>query len=102
MGSTGDPDSGAMAPRSIDEDGEKSTPLSSSQDVIMGSKEEPVDSNGPITAAEADPEYLGGMKLFMAMFSLTFVAFLVLLDVSVVATVSCNYLHPHYYSYHYL
>ena len=42
MGSTGDPDSGAMAPRSIDEDGEKSTPLSSSQDVIMGSKEEPV------------------------------------------------------------
>lgn len=78
-----------MTPRqSTDEEEEKVAPPSSPPDVITESKEEPVASTGPIVAADEPQEYLTGLKLFLAMFSLTFVAFLILLDVSVVATVS--------------
>jgi hypothetical protein len=46
--------------------------------------------NAATTPAEKDQEnaYLTGWKLFTTMFSLTFVAFLMLLDISIISTVS--------------
>jgi hypothetical protein len=46
------------------------------------------DANHVTTEKEEDA-YLTGWKLFTTMFSLTFIVFLLLLDVSVVTTVRC-------------
>jgi len=84
MEKTEDTSSGAMMPRqSRDEDGEKATP-----DIMAASKGQSVETMDSIAPAEKDHEYLTGFKLLLTMLSLTFVGFLMLLDVSVVSTVS--------------
>ena len=71
-----------------DEDGENTTSPSSTTDIMAESKEQSVETMDPDVSTEEAQEYLTGIKLLMTMFSLTFVGFLMLLDVSIVATVS--------------
>jgi hypothetical protein len=46
------------------------------------------DTDTPVESQEENQEFLFGIKLFLIMFSLTLATFLMLLDASVVATVS--------------
>jgi hypothetical protein len=93
MEKTEDPSPRTMMPRqSRDEDGEKATPLSSTPDVMAASKEQSLESMDSIVLPEEEHEYLTGFKLLVTMSSLTFVGFLMLLDVSVVSTVSWHFL----------
>jgi len=89
MEKTEDPSSGAMMPRqSRDEDGEKATPTSSTPDIMAASNEPSVETMDTVVPAEEEEEYFTGFKLLLTMFSLTLVGFLLMLDVSVVSTVS--------------
>jgi hypothetical protein len=81
-----------MPHQSRDEDGEKPTPLSSTPDIMAASKEQSLETTDSTVLAEEEHEYLTGFKLLVTMFSLTFVGFLMLLDVSVVSTVSWRFL----------
>jgi hypothetical protein len=73
---------------STDED-EENVPLPSpNRETNLDSKEQAAKALDLSNAAEDEQQYLTGIKLLMAMSSLTFVAFLILLDVSIVATVS--------------
>lgn len=52
------------------------------------SDEQSVDAINSAVAIEEEGEYLTGVKLFTTSFSMTLIGFLMLLDVSVVSTVS--------------
>jgi hypothetical protein len=89
-----DASSRAMISRqSKDDNGENYTPPSSIPDVTVPFREQSVAAVDSIVPVEEEQEYLTGFKQFMAMFSLTFVGFLILLDVSIVSTVSWKSLY---------
>jgi hypothetical protein len=72
----------------FDGDGEKPTAPPSVQDTISASQEASVDNLETTIPAEEEHEYLGGYQLFFALFAPTLVGFLMLLDTSIVSTVS--------------
>lgn len=79
----------APLPRhSTDEDEEKNPSPSPIQKTDLDSQHHSAKALDPSSVAEDDQEYLTGIKLLMTMLSLTFVVFLILLDVSIVATVN--------------
>ena len=63
-------------------DGEKSTP-----DLAASMQQATVPMNDSVSTGE-EHEYLTGAKLLLTMFSITLVGFLLLLDTSIVSTVS--------------
>jgi hypothetical protein len=81
-------------PRPSTDEDEENVPLPSpNRETNLDSKEQPAKALDPSNAAEDEQQYLTGIELLMAMSSLTFVAFLILLDVSIVATVSLWPIH---------
>lgn len=89
MEHTEESSSNAMMPRQSEEKAAKEREvLSPSPDIMTTSKEHSTRTMSPVVPAEEEHGHLTGLKLFATMSSLTVVGFLMLLDISVVSTVS--------------
>jgi hypothetical protein len=88
MEKTEDASSGTTLPRHSRDEENKGSKLSSSPDATEVPRVNSPETASANVSGEKEYEYLTGFKLAALMFSLTLVAFLMLLDTSIVSTVS--------------
>lgn len=85
-----DANSDTPVPRHSSDEDNKESRSSSSPDVPEVSKGNSSETTSATVSNEKEYEYLTGFKLAAIMFSLTLVTFLMLLDTSIVSTVSLH------------
>lgn len=90
MEKTEDASSGTTLPRHSKDEDNKESRSSPSPDIAEVPRGHSAGTTSALDSNEKEYEYLTGFKLAALMFSITLVAFLMLLDTSVVSTVSLH------------